>query len=375
MGQDILQIRGGTIVSAYGMRVADLWVQDGKVKRISCETPEAVVPRYAAHVETIDATDYYIMPGFVSFTRMQARQLRDAHHYMETIFGFIQKGITMLIDTIALEPWMDHKQSVYQLATHFNSPLDYACQFSLEAGQCTPKRVRELAGVGGVRLVQIRVRDAAELDKLDWDKLAVILHFYRLSLELHVVNREELAQEQRREIIGRWLYHTQRGKIHSLIGQANPFDLSINAPYYANTLLDVKQCHAVFAYLIAHWHNYLPVMCGPEQIVLPPKRRAWNPDDVLPLIARLASANAAKAAGCYPQKGAILPGSDADLLFLHKDEWLTNFDLSTNLNFSENCLPARVMSRGRWVYQDGVHQATPGSGKLLRGLKPFSYML
>lgn len=375
MGQDILQLRGGKLVSAYGVRAADLWIQDGKVKRISCETPEAVTPRYAAHVETIDASEFYILPGFVSFTRLQAHQLRDSNHYIETISSFIKKGVTMLIDTIALEPWMDQKQAAYQLATHFNNPLDYAGQFSLGAAQCTPKRVRELAGIGGVRLLQLVVRDAAELDMLEWDKLARILQFYRLAFELHVEHPEERTLEQRREIVGRWISYTQQFRIHSLIRSANPFELSLRAPYYANCQLDAKQCQAVFAYLIAHWHHYLPVMCGAEQIVLSPKRRSWNPDDALSLIARLASANAAKAAGCYPQKGAILPGSDADLFFLHKDEWLTNFDLSTNLNFSENCLPSRVMSRGRWIYQDGVHLATPGSGKLLRGLKPFSYVL
>lgn len=375
MGQDILLVRGGKLVSAYGIREADMWIENGKVIRISCDTPETVFPRYAYEVQTIDASEYYVLPGFVLFSRLQALHMRDVTHQIETISSFVRKGVTMLIDTIACEPWMDQKQAAYQLAAHFNNPLDYACRFSLDATQFTPKRIRTLAGIDCARLLQINVREAVDLDRLEWDKLTPILHFYKLSLELHLDGQEAQTPEKRRAIISRWMSYTAKGRIHSLIGNVNPFDLSLHAPFYANSHMDSHHCHAVFAYLISHWHHYLPVLCGPEQITLKPERRAWNPEDVLSLITRLASANPAKAAGCYPQKGALLPGSDADLYFLHKDEWLTNFDLSTNLNFSKNCLPTRVMSRGRWIYQDGSHYATPGSGKQLHGLKPFSYVL
>jgi hypothetical protein len=269
---------------------------------------------------------------------------------------------------------MDRQQWEYQMATHFNNPLDYACQYSLDALRFTPLHVRKLAGIGA-RLLQISVRSAEELDLLEWDKLASILHFYRISLEFHLEDPEERTIEQRREIVSRWIFYTCGRRLHSLIGGANPFDLHLRAPFYTSSRMDSHHCHAVFSYLIEHWYHYLAVLCGPEQIRLQSHRRAWNPDDVLSLIVRLASANPAKAAGCYPQKGALLPGSDADLFLLHKDVWLTNFDLSTNLNFSENCLPVRVMSRGRWVYQNGAYFATPGSGKQIRGLKPFSYVL
>ncbi len=87
----------------------------------------------------------------------------------------------------------------------------------------------------------------------------------------------------------------------------------------------------------------------------------------LPQFVRLSSSNVARWLGLYPRKGALLPGSDADLGvyasgvsdvicaadLLCKQKW-TPYDGYPVTYRLEAC-----MLRGSWVYRDGAIQATP----------------
>ena len=88
----------------------------------------------------------------------------------------------------------------------------------------------------------------------------------------------------------------------------------------------------------------------------------------LPQFVRLSSSNAARWLGLYPRKGALLPGSDADLAvyacgvsdviraadLLCKQKW-TPYDGYPVSYRLEAC-----MLRGNWVYRDAAIQAAPG---------------
>lgn len=96
----------------------------------------------------------------------------------------------------------------------------------------------------------------------------------------------------------------------------------------------------------------------------------------LPLstIARLMAANPARIFGLYPQKGSLLPGSDADLVVVDLNkEWT----LSANHLFYKNKHSAyagytfkgaveQTIVRGTTVYQDDQILVKPGFGQLLR---------
>lgn len=99
----------------------------------------------------------------------------------------------------------------------------------------------------------------------------------------------------------------------------------------------------------------------------------------LPELARLLSADPARLFGLYPQKGAVLPGSDADLLIydpapsvvirasdLHTIAGYTPYDGMTVQGQART-----VVSRGEVLVSDGALHGEPGRGRFLRG-KPFS---
>jgi dihydroorotase-like cyclic amidohydrolase len=94
----------------------------------------------------------------------------------------------------------------------------------------------------------------------------------------------------------------------------------------------------------------------------------------LPAFARFSATNSAKAAGLYPRKGTILPGSDADLaLYDLKAEWRVDpreqqFSKNPWSPFEGRRVRGKVVHtivRGTTVYCDGEITAPPGHGVFL----------
>ncbi len=99
----------------------------------------------------------------------------------------------------------------------------------------------------------------------------------------------------------------------------------------------------------------------------------------LPALARLLAAEPARLFGLYPQKGAILPGSDADLLIYDPEPEVTL--RAEQMHTVAGYLPYEgiavkgqirtVLSRGEVLVHEGTLRSEPGRGRFLRG-KPFA---
>lgn len=90
----------------------------------------------------------------------------------------------------------------------------------------------------------------------------------------------------------------------------------------------------------------------------------------LPHLAWYLAEGPARAFGLWPKKGAIQPGSDADLVLLDpKASWTIHAqvlhmatDFSPYENFQVHGKIVAVLSRGEWIYRDGEILARPGRG-------------
>lgn len=99
----------------------------------------------------------------------------------------------------------------------------------------------------------------------------------------------------------------------------------------------------------------------------------------LPELARLMSTDSARLFGLYPQKGAILPGSDADLLIydpapavtIRAAELHTICEYTPYEGITVQGQVRTVLSRGDVLVHDGQFRGEPGRGRFLRG-KPFA---
>lgn len=81
----------------------------------------------------------------------------------------------------------------------------------------------------------------------------------------------------------------------------------------------------------------------------------------------------ARAFGLWPRKGAIAPGSDADLVLLdpnatwtiHAEELHMATDFSPYEGLTVRGKIVGVLSRGEWIYRDGEILARPGRGQFI----------
>jgi allantoinase len=87
----------------------------------------------------------------------------------------------------------------------------------------------------------------------------------------------------------------------------------------------------------------------------------------------LTAGNPARRFGLYPRKGALLPGSDADLTLIDLDsEWIlgqadlhTRWPLSPFIGRTFRGRVVATLLRGTSVYRQGEVLAQPGFGQLL----------
>lgn len=94
----------------------------------------------------------------------------------------------------------------------------------------------------------------------------------------------------------------------------------------------------------------------------------------LPEICALTSTNIAKIYGCYPQKGIILPGSDADITIvdLNKEMVFSPQTLHNNISYclhdgmKVKGLPVTTISRGEILVEDGVFKGRKGRGRFIK---------
>jgi dihydropyrimidinase len=89
------------------------------------------------------------------------------------------------------------------------------------------------------------------------------------------------------------------------------------------------------------------------------------------------SANVARIFGCYPQKGTIAVGSDADIVVydpekkytITKDKMHSDVDYTIWEGIEMQGYPVMTFSRGRLVYKDGSFVGEPGWGKFVKCYK------
>jgi len=94
----------------------------------------------------------------------------------------------------------------------------------------------------------------------------------------------------------------------------------------------------------------------------------------LPSLVKMMSANPARIFGLFPQKGSLLPGSDADVVIgdlekrweLFAEELFSRHQQSAYLGYIFQGAVDRTIVRGRTVYLDGQITADPGYGQLLK---------
>jgi hypothetical protein len=372
MGTKPLIIRGGTLVTGFGTKEADIWIEQGQIRRVAKDRLKKRTDH--GKTEVFDATGYYVLPGFISLPRMGAGRFLPLEEYRRQLASLIRRGTTCFIDTIRVESWMDEAQVVYQLARHYNSPIDYSVRLQLTADAFTADTLRRLRS-RGFFLYEVTLRSVREAAEINWDSLYPSISQSRLAVHLHIPEEAALSVRERSELIRLWTVACLYGKVRTCIKGAEPLQDEFQDVFYRIAQLSNVQEMRELDRLLQDWYSFLPAICPADDWSFPTGKGARSPAELLSLLVRMSSTNIAKAFGCYPQKGCLAAGADADLILIEKDKWLTNFSTGTILKFDEHCFPTYVMSKGKWLYQLGKYTDAVGTGNYLQKLSLYKFSI
>ncbi|MGM0711693.1 amidohydrolase family protein [Brevibacillus parabrevis] len=373
MSEQGMVIRGGAVVTAYGIKEADLWVHEGKIVRIAKDTLPKTTGETA--FAEVDASDMYLLPGFVALPTQSLYKIKDRHTYIEVMQGFVRSGCTSFADVFLHESWMSTPQMEYQQTRHFNSPLDYVWHVGIGADQLQAKTVARY-GEHGLAAFHVSVRSPEEISTIKWETLLQLHTSKQTILHLHIQNDASVKKEQRDQIRQLWLDATKYWKVRTVIADPSvAFETREHDPFLHIFRLPIEVTDRGIRHMHQHFYDSWQVAAPLHDVRIDYRRRWCSPERLLCLLVRLASTNVAKAVGLYPQKGSLTPGADADIVFLKKENWLTKYDLSTILNFSEMHLPTSVMSNGKWLYRNAQFSSSVGMGRRLFDTKPYAYVI
>lgn len=372
----LLILRGGTVVTGSGLQTADITIKNGKIQCVLPDYRLLSKQRVDSHnlPEIIDISSFFVLPGFISLHPAN-RIAQSADKMNGQIHSFLSRGITSFVDILPLHIWEGKNRLAYLLNPFQSSEMDFAVRIQLPAEQFTYTNVRILRSVGH-RWIDVIVHSKDQLNVIEWDKLYPLLAQYHIFLSLVIPGEASLSPSEREQIKYEWYELCRYGNIRTLVQGKRKQKQKLADDYYLIQQLSPIEIPAHLAAIRENnWLAPEPIVASFEDWVEPIATKDWTGEDFLAVLVRLASANVAKTVGLFPHKGCIAPGADADLVLLEKSEWLTNFDRSTMLKISEICLPTYVMTKGQWQYVFGkqVHQST--KGEYLQQLKPYNYTI
>jgi len=373
MAMNELVIRNGTVVTASGIVEADIWIEDGKIKRVAKELLR-VYRDTDQPLEEWDASGMYILPGFLALPDKSYAKIRSLEEYLHAVRSLAANGYTCMTDVLHVDPWKKSDQWRYQAAIHFNNVIDYTMVVEVSASQMARGLVRQLC-LEGYRSIRVTVRKQEEINRLEWETFSPILTSYRVLLTLHIPDDSAISREEKRNMHRQWLRRCRFWQIRTWVKAdwAQALE-SFDDFYHVYQVKGMTADHAL-RFLAEHPFRSLSVMASLDSVQVDLRRTKWLDAELLRLLVKLCSTNTAKALGLYPRKGCIIPGADADLLFVKKEQWLTKFDLYTILNFSEIRLPTSVMSNGKWIFAEQQFAATIGMGRCHLDIKPYNFVM
>ncbi|MED4751049.1 amidohydrolase family protein [Brevibacillus choshinensis] len=372
MSQQEMVIRGGLVVTSYGVREADIWVVDGKITRIAKDTLQK--SSLAPPPVEVDATGMYLLPGFIGMPQLPLYRIRDRKTYMESLRSMIKMGCTSFVDTFYPDAWMNLLQVKYQQTPHFNSSIDYVWHVGLDVTQLNEGEVSKW-NKRGYPALHVALRSQEDISSINWETISQLHTSNKTILHLHMLSGSS-TKDQRERLRLSWMEATQYWKVRTVISESTAeLDPITVDPYYHIFRLKKECTDRAMRLMYRNWFRTMPFIAPLNDVQIDYRRRWCQEEELLCLLVRLASTNVAKAVGLFPRKGALLPGSDADIVFLKKENWLTKYDVSTILNFSEKQLPASVMSNGKWIYRDTRFISSVGMGRCLFDTRPYTFVI
>lgn len=435
-------IKNGEVVSASGIRKADILIEDEKIVEVACQLE-------APHAAVIDASGKYIFPGFIdthTHFDLDAGEFHTADNFYTGTRAAVAGGTTSILDFATQEKGQSLKAALdtwHGMADGMSS-CDYGFHMSVtDWNEAVRREIPEMTrlGVTSYKLymaydhLKVNDREIFEiLSAIEAEKGIAGVHcengalISALTERLKKTNKNSIALHPKSRPP-----EVEAEAVHRLLTIAKLAGTPVNIVHLSSkmALEEVRRARRegalVFAetcpqYLILTDSEYdRPGFEGAAYVLSPPLRKTADMDalweavvqgeiDVMgtdhcsfhmrgqktrgtedftkipngipgvehrpvlfyhfgvvsgrttpEMMCRILSERPAKLFGMYPKKGALLPGSDADVVIWDKNkEWtITAADQIQHVDYTpyegirvKGC-PQQVFLRGQCVVRDG----------------------
>ncbi|AMA73559.1 MULTISPECIES: hypothetical protein [Aneurinibacillus] len=301
-------VRGVTIVNPERCFTADVWVKGEKIYYIH----EHIAPK--PPIKEIDGSEQYMLPGFFHFGSSLGSTRTTNDEFKEVQKSWLKKGFTIYVDELTIVHVPDWRKWLgYELAMHHNSRLAHRVRLRVPYRHVSEALIRSVLA-HRIPMLEMMVAPSDELTGSFWSILLAGFAKYRLSVKISFTGEWSLREKKR------WLCDKLSLLVSMLEGRGIPLVLDEDEGII-RFLSSVK--YLPWGYVAWEMNNRSSLSFRWKQFGQVSLAYAYTEQEEKRehRLRRLVEAGArlpAKLFSAYPDKGAIVPGTEADFFLLPK---------------------------------------------------------
>ncbi|KAJ8446839.1 hypothetical protein Cgig2_016149 [Carnegiea gigantea] len=385
-------IKGGTVVNAHHQEVADVYVEDGIISAVQRNI------KVGDDVTVLDATGKYVMPGGIdphTHLEMEFMGTEAIDDFFSGQAAALAGGTTMHIDfvipvngslTAGLESYKQKAQK---------SCMDYGFHMAITKWDDDVSREMEIMvkeeGINSFKFFMAYKGSLMINDDLLIEGFKKCKSLGALAM-VHAENGDAVFEGQKRMIelgiTGPEGHALSRPPLLEAEATARAIRLArfVNTPLYVVHVMSIDAMEEIAKARksdgkLEGLSCYSPIPGLEERMHLIWDTMLESGHISVTDYVRITSTECAKIFNIYPRKGAILPGSDADIIIFNPNSSFTISAQSHHSRSDTNVYEGVkgkgkvevTIAGGRIVWENGLLKAVPGSGKYVE-MAPFSYV-
>lgn len=302
-------VRGATLVNPERCFVADVWIKEEIIHYIHEHIPKK------GTIKEIDGSDYYMLPGFFRFGTSLGSNRTSLSEFKTIQEQWFKNGYTAYVDDLTMLHTSAWRTVLgYELAMHHNSRLTHRVRLRVPYRSVNETVIRAVL-THRIPMMEMILLPENSLSASFWSLLLMGFSRYRLSVKLSFA-RECTLRERKR-----WLTDNLPQVVSMLEYRGIPLILDEH-PEIVKVVCNNKSPYG--AYITWEVNRDCPVVYDRKQFGELALSAANFPSSgiderMLRRMVEVGSRLPARLFGAYPQKGALVAGSEADFFLIPKN--------------------------------------------------------
>jgi hypothetical protein len=300
-------VRGATLINPERCFSADVWVKDEKFYYIHEHIPRKTM------IQEIDGSEQYMLPGFFHFGSSLGNKRTSVGEFHNIQKQWIKEGFTVYVDDLSMIRTPNWRMSLgYELAMHHNSGLAYKVRLRVPYQLINESLLRAVFA-HRLSMIDMIVQPSDSLQDSFWPLLLAGFSQYRIAIKLSFSEECTLREKKR------WLTEHLPLLVSMLEYRAIPLVLDEH-PDIVKCVFGHKQSYGAYitwevdkSSSFSYRRKQFGTLAFPQEGI-----EEGRIEKALRRIVEIQSRLPARLFGLYPQKGALVAGSEADFFLIPK---------------------------------------------------------